>query len=126
MAKIRILNRAGQAFEAKDGRTLLGGALAAQVRWRYYCGGKALCGTCAMLVVDGEVAPPDKLEQYFIEGWGYHPRYRLACQAKVRGDCAVINCSDAGFEKEAVLRVYEQAKANQEPGGEQQMKVDAP
>lgn len=111
MPIIRVVNRDGQTFEAKEGRTILAGALSAQVRWRNYCGGKALCGTCAMLVVDGSVGPPEQIEQYFIEGWGYHEAYRLGCQTKVIGDCSVVTCADAGFERDRVIKVFDEAKA---------------
>jgi ferredoxin len=110
MPTVSVLNR-GDSFEVQQGRTVLTGAQRAGVRWRSYCGGQALCGTCCMVVVDGELAPPSDVERYFIEGWGFHPGYRLACQAKVTGDVSVISCADAGYEKENVLKAYEAAAA---------------
>jgi len=106
MPTVTVLNR-GQSFEVQQGRSLLTGAQKAGQRWRAYCGGKALCGTCCMVVVDGELGPPGDIERYFIEGWGYHPGYRLACQASVTGDVTVISCADEGYERDRVLQVYE-------------------
>jgi ferredoxin len=102
---VRILNRKA-SFDVQHGRTVLTGAQKSNARWRSYCGGKALCGTCCMLVVDGELDAPSDVERYFIEGWGYHPGYRLACQARVTGDVSVISCGDEGYEKERVLRAF--------------------
>ena len=110
MPKIRVLNRDDASFEVKQGRTVLTGAREADTRWRSYCGGDALCGTCCMLVVDGELEEPSEVEQYFIEGWGYHPAFRLACQARVVEDVSVISCADAGFERDTVLAAYDEAK----------------
>ena len=106
MPVVKVLNRDDLTFEARKGATVLAGARGAKADWRWYCGGQALCGTCCMLVVDGELDKPGATEQYFIEGWGYHPSYRLACQAKITGDVSVIACADEGFEKEAVLKAY--------------------
>lgn len=108
MPTVKVLNR-GQDFEVQQGRSLLTGAQKAGQRWRSYCGGKALCGTCCMVVVAGELAPPSDIERYFIEGWGYHPGYRLACQASVVGDVSVISCADEGYERDKVLRAVEAA-----------------
>ncbi len=77
--RVKVLNRDTQPFEVKDGRTLLTGARGAGLPWRWYCGGEALCGTCCVLVVEGALGEPGELERYFIEGWGYHPSFRLAC-----------------------------------------------
>ena len=110
MPTVTVVNR-NQSFEVKQGRSVLTGARESGVPWRWYCGGEALCGTCCMLVVEGEVEPPEDIERYFIEGWGYHPSYRLACQARSTGDIAIISCADEGYEKEKVLAAYEAAVA---------------
>jgi len=114
MSKVKILNRDAQEIDIPDGRTILAGTREANVEWRNYCSGMALCGTCAMIVVDGDLRPPSDIERYFIEGWGYHPNYRLGCQARVDGDLSVISCADAGFEKEAVLDCLERTKATRD------------
>jgi ferredoxin len=109
MPTIKVANRNNLCFEARPGGTVLAGARMNKVDWRWYCGGKALCGTCCMVVVEGELEAPSEIERYFIEGWGYHPNYRLACQAKVKGDVSVVTGADAGFEKDAVLAAYDAA-----------------
>lgn len=111
MPSVTVVNRDNQTFEVKQGRALLTGAHEADVAWRWYCGGEALCGTCCMLVVDGALGEPNDLERYFIEGWGYHPSFRLACQASVVEPVSVISCADEGYEKGAVLAAYETAKS---------------
>jgi len=115
MPVVKVLNRNEQTFESRKGGTVLAGARAAKAEWRWYCGGQALCGTCCMLVVEGELEKPGEIEQYFIEGWGYHPSYRLACQARVVGDVSVVACADEGFEKDAALKALETALARSKP-----------
>lgn len=110
MFKVTIANR-NQTFTVQKGRSVLSGAKAADTSWRSYCGGMALCGTCCMLVVTGELESPEDTEQFFIEGWGYHPGYRLACQAKAKGDLTVISCADEGFEPTKAIAAYEAAYA---------------
>ena len=110
MPNVTVINRDNKSFEVKQGRTVLTGANDSDVRWRSYCDGHALCGTCCMLVVDGELDKPSEIEQYFIEGWGYHPSYRLGCQARVTGDVTVVSCADEGYERDAVLAAYEAAR----------------
>lgn len=115
MATVKVVNRGNVAFAARNGGTVLAGARAAKEEWRWYCGGQALCGTCCMLVVEGELEKPGEIEQYFIDGWGYHPSYRLGCQARVKGDVSVVACADEGFEKHAVLKAFEKACEGSKP-----------
>jgi ferredoxin len=91
--------------------------------WRSFCGGQALCGTCCMLVVSGNVSEPTQTEKYFIEGWGYHPSYRLACQTRALGDTAVISCMDEGYDPQNSVAAYE--KGCQSVGVESVTKTDA-
>ncbi len=113
MPTVTIVNRDNQTFDVKQGRTVLTGARDSDQPWRWYCGGEALCGTCCMLVVDGELEPPNDIERYFIEGWGYHESFRLACQARVKGPVSVIACGDEGYNRDTVLDVYENAVAKE-------------
>jgi len=113
MPVVTVKNRENQTFDVKQGRTLLTGAREAGLAWRWYCGGEALCGTCCMLVVEGELEPPNDIERYFIEGWGYHPSFRLACQARVKEPVSVISCADEDYDKDKVLQAYETARAKE-------------
>ena len=110
MPNVTVVNR-DATFAVKQGRTVLTGAQETETRWRKYCGGQALCGTCCMIVVDGEIDPPNDIERYFIEGWGYHPNFRLACQARVNNDISVVCCGDEGFERDRVMHAVEAAEA---------------
>jgi ferredoxin len=55
----------------------------------FNCGGKARCRSCAVLVTEGEanLSPRTPLEAARVPHPA--PRMRLACQANVRGDCAI-------------------------------------
>lgn len=110
MPKVTVANT-NESFTVRKGRSLLSGAKGANSPWRSYCGGMALCGTCCMLVVEGEFESPEDTERYFIEGWGYHPNYRLGCQAKVIGNATVISCADEGYEPDKAMAAYAAARA---------------
>jgi ferredoxin, 2Fe-2S len=112
MATITVLNRQ-QSFTARDGSSILKAALDNKAVWRWFCGGQALCGTCCMLVVSGKVSDPTESERYFIEGWGYHPNFRLACQTRALGDVAVVSCMEEDYDPDAVLAAYDKAAATQ-------------
>jgi ferredoxin len=108
MAVVTVMNRP-QRIEARDGTSVLKAAQDANAAWKSFCGGHALCGTCAMVVVDGPLSEPTEIERYFIEGWGYHPNFRLACQARALGDIRVVCCMDEGYDPEKVTAAHERA-----------------
>ena len=110
MPVVHVVNR-GLKYKVARGATILKAAQNSEADWHWLCGGQALCGTCAVLVVEGALAQPSALEQYFIEGWGYHPAFRLACQAKVLGDVSVIACSDVGHDQQAALGLLIEAQS---------------
>jgi ferredoxin len=110
MNRFRILNRQ-QEVEAPPTQSLLLAAEAAGLPWRRFCGASALCGTCAVVVVDGEPAEPRPREALFIEGWGKQEGFRLGCQLKLAdGDVSVINCSDFDFDPDAISAAVLAAK----------------
>ena len=59
------------------------------LRTLFNCGGKAKCRSCAVLVTEGagNLSPRTPLEAIAVPHAA--PGMRLACQANVRGDCAV-------------------------------------
>ena len=110
MRRFRILNRQ-QEVEAAPTQSLLQAADAAGLPWRRFCGASALCGTCAVIVVDGEPAEARPREELFIEGWGNQEGFRLGCQLKLaNGDVSVINCSDFDFDPDAISEAVVVAK----------------
>lgn len=115
MPTVKVVNRPGadgapESIDVRPGATVLSGARTGKKDWRWYCGGQALCGTCSMLVVEGELDQPGDLERYFIEGWGFDPSYRLGCQARVRGDARVVACGDEGFDRDKALAALAAAR----------------
>jgi ferredoxin len=107
MAKVTVLNR-DAAYDVRDGSSVLTAMRTNNAPWKSFCGGQALCGTCCMLVVSGNVSEATPTEKYFIEGWGFHPTYRLACQTRAMGDVAVISCMDEGYDPKDSVAAYEQ------------------
>ena len=74
------------AVEVAAGETLLAAGLAAGVDIRHDCGGKGVCGTCRVEVLEGgaamsEVTAPERkhLADILDAGW------RLACQTRPAG-----------------------------------------
>jgi ferredoxin len=55
----------------------------------FNCGGRAQCTSCAVAVTSGEenLSPATPLERARVPAPA--PHVRLACQANVRGDCAI-------------------------------------
>ncbi|HEY3176460.1 MAG TPA: 2Fe-2S iron-sulfur cluster-binding protein [Candidatus Polarisedimenticolia bacterium] len=61
------------------------------------CGGGALCGTCCVLVYEGEerLAPPDTEEAARLAEMKLSPEHRLACRARVaavEGEITIVAC----------------------------------
>lgn len=109
MARFRVLNRQLD-IEATPAQSLLQAAQAVGQPWRRFCGASALCGTCAVVVIDGKPAEPRPREAVFIEGWAKHEGFRLGCQLKLAdGDVSVINCSDFDFDPDAISQAAEAA-----------------
>lgn len=81
--------------EAPEGETILEAAERFGVALNHECGGVASCSTCRVQVADGSgVAPAlsgiDTDEQEVLEREQLDGSYRLACQARVRGDVMVV------------------------------------
>ena len=94
MATITILP-SGLQIEVENGKTLLSAAIENKLCWPHTCGGKAQCGSCAYLIVQGSenLAPASRYEQrQLIAHKGRQialNRMRLACQTIVNGDVTV-------------------------------------
>jgi ferredoxin len=88
MARIKIANRAGGDgfpvdLDSNPAVSILNSLLGAGVRIRHDCGGKALCGTCAVRVLSGEtgLSPVAPLEAERLAAGRRPAGIRLGCQA---------------------------------------------
>jgi ferredoxin, 2Fe-2S len=90
MARIRVLG-SGEEIEASPAKSLLNSILAAGLFVRHDCGGKALCGTCAVRVVEGGrfLSPVTRLEAGRLGASGRGEGWRLACQARAARDVSI-------------------------------------
>jgi ferredoxin len=90
VARIRILG-SGDEVEASPAISLLNSLLAAGKGIRHDCGGKALCGTCAVRIVEGAkgLSPVAPLEAGRLAAAGRGEGYRLACQARASRDVVI-------------------------------------
>jgi adenylate cyclase len=77
------------ACSAKE--TILGAALREGIPFAHACGGRALCSTCRVLIVDGESActPRTTKESAVAERLGFGDEFRLACQTSVTSEVTV-------------------------------------
>jgi ferredoxin len=92
VARIRIAGGAGKAEVASSPAvSLLNSLLAAGVRIRHDCGGKALCGTCSVRIVQGAggLSPLGQREASRLEAVGRGAGFRLACQTRAARDVEI-------------------------------------
>lgn len=83
--------------EARAGCTLLQAARDLGHALEQDCGGKAECGSCCVVVVEGErlLAPPGRSETRQLAALGLSHPHRLACQAILREgseEVAIVAC----------------------------------
>ena len=71
--------------------TILGAALREGIPFAHACGGRALCSTCRVLVVDGGGActPRTTKERAIAERLGFTDELRLACQTSITAEVTV-------------------------------------
>ncbi|MBP1988900.1 2Fe-2S iron-sulfur cluster-binding protein [Paenibacillus eucommiae] len=80
----------GKKIRVRPGTTLLDAGRHARVTIRTRCGGKAACLMCKVKVEEQSgLTPMNQPEQLKLGEQGAEG-YRLACQARVRGDVTVI------------------------------------
>jgi ferredoxin len=101
MPKVAFVNEK-QEIEVPDGANLRLEAKKAGIDLygglhRYLnCRGNGLCGTCKVLVKKGteNLSPKGLLERFklatMLSAIGHEDEMRLACQARVHGDCSVV------------------------------------
>lgn len=85
-----ILEPVSKRVEVQAGSTIYDAMLALEHPVGALCGGAGTCGKCKVLVASSEssLAPPTSREKEHL-GQAIDEGYRLACQARVTGDCRV-------------------------------------
>lgn len=78
----------GQVFAAAEDELVMAAANRAGFYWPTLCGGEARCLTCTFVPEDpASLAPAEEIERQALSTAGRPPeRFRLACQARLRGD----------------------------------------
>ena len=93
MARIRVVGTAaiGQEVAGSAAMSILNSLLAAGAHIRHDCGGKALCGTCAVKVVGGRdgLSPLLPQEASRLAAAGRGAEFRLACQTRAARDVEI-------------------------------------
>src|ERR1700742_4832963 len=96
-----VFTPSGKRGRFPVGTSLLQAARTLGVDVDSVCGGRALCGRCQVLVMEGEfakhgvrsqaqnVAPPDDTELAYAERRSLAPGRRLACSARLLGDVII-------------------------------------
>jgi len=84
--RVKILPE-GFSVEAEEGETLLEALQRSGVALENVCGGKGICGKCAVKVLSGELSEPTRAEIGWQKVLG--KEYRLACQAKILSDIVI-------------------------------------
>jgi len=84
--RVKILPE-GSSVEAEEGETLLEALQRSGVALENVCGGKGICGKCAVKVLSGELSEPTRAEIGWQKVLG--EEYRLACQAKILSDIVI-------------------------------------
>lgn len=80
-----------KSADAKADETLLDAARRANAPLGNSCGGIGICARCRVRIVEGaeNLSAPTSVEERVSQQRGLAPDERLACQAVVRGDCAI-------------------------------------
>lgn len=79
----------GQRVKSLPGETLLDCARRASVRISNVCGGRGLCKSCVIRVIDGPVPAPSEQDQEYFSSDDISANWRRACQTFLTGDCKV-------------------------------------
>jgi len=88
-AELQYTDGSKSTFAVSPAFSVLVAAQRAGAPLRHDCGGKALCGTCRVRVVSGNLSPIGDRERARLEAVGAEPGVRLACQARPGSDLAL-------------------------------------
>jgi adenylate cyclase len=89
MVKVRIND---QEIEVEEGCSVLAASMKAGLRHMHLCGGRGLCSTCRVRVIEGadHLSEMEPFERISLRGHlSFSEDVRLACQAKVAGPVEV-------------------------------------
>ena len=96
MARIKVITRnhadeASAELEASPAVSILNSLLISGIRIRHDCGGKAICGTCAIRVLEGGtgLSPMGPREAERLAAGQRPTGFRLACQSHARRDVVI-------------------------------------
>ena len=78
-----------QRIWSLPGETLLDAARRGGVRIASVCGGRGLCKSCVVRVLDGPVSPPSPQDIEFFSVDELSANWRRACQTFAHGDCRI-------------------------------------
>lgn len=84
-----IFEPGAQRVRSVPGETLLDCARRNGVRIASVCGGRGLCKSCVVQILEGPIAPPSEQDMEFFSAEELASRWRRACQTPVPGDCRV-------------------------------------
>jgi uncharacterized 2Fe-2S/4Fe-4S cluster protein (DUF4445 family) len=107
-----------RSIEVSEGDSLIRTALQAGVHINASCGGEGVCAKCRVLVEQGEVGEglSERLSPEDIEAG-----YRLACQARVKGDAAIRVPVESAMDRS----VFDQKVRPRQTAKIQQMDFDS-
>jgi len=94
----------GLHIDVADGENLLRAAIAAGVHINASCGGEGVCGTCRVVVRQGNVSSEPS---QFISQQEWDSGYRLACQSEVRSDLVVEIPAESRLDRGVLARKRE-------------------
>ena len=80
----------GKYVECLFSSTILHCARETGVELISVCGGKGSCGHCLVRIIDGNVSPIDEEEKKLLAPGMLDKGYRLACRARLQGDCRIF------------------------------------
>ncbi len=93
MPLIKIQNT-GEVIEASPAVSILNNLLRSGIRINHFCGGKAICGTCRIVILSGSenLNPAGEKEKLRLSSSGIstsETKVRLACQSYLSGDIEI-------------------------------------
>ncbi|MEA4970668.1 MAG: ASKHA domain-containing protein [Candidatus Pelethousia sp.] len=89
MAKVEIVNGSRHSvLDVEAGLSLLQAIQAAGISTSFPCGGNGRCGKCRV-IAHGSISEVDGRERSWLSGHDEEQLIRLACYARVQGDCKI-------------------------------------